>query len=91
MRKLLTTVAGVALVAGLAAPAGAETTAKPADRPITAERHHRDDRPRSRPSGPYAGTRSEDPESGPRSPDGDPPGEGRSHYDREQHDDPVLF
>ena len=36
MRKLLTTLAGVTLAVGLAAPAWADTAQKPADRPITA-------------------------------------------------------
>jgi hypothetical protein len=104
MRKLLTTLAGVALAAGLAAPAGADTAPKPADRPITTDSRHRDGYHRGyygsddnedggdRQSGRYQGTKAEDPETDRRSPDGDPPGEGRSHYDREAHDDPgVLY
>ena len=38
MRRALTTLAGVTLVVGLAAPAWADTAQKPADRPITAFR-----------------------------------------------------
>ena len=36
MRKLLTTLAGVTLAVGLAAPAWADTAQKPAERPVTA-------------------------------------------------------
>ena len=46
MRKLVTTLAGVALVAGLAAPARADDTPRPPDRSTTTYHHStRDDRP----------------------------------------------
>src|SRR5260221_291038 len=37
-----------------------------------------------------SGTGSQDAQTDRRSPEGDPPGEGRSHYDKEQHGDPAL-
>jgi hypothetical protein len=53
MRKLLTTLAGVTLALGLAAPAWADTAQKPADRPITAsgDRGHSGGRGGGRDSG----------------------------------------
>jgi hypothetical protein len=53
MRKLLTTLAGVTLAVGLAAPAWADTAQKPADRPITAsgDRGHSGGRGGGRDSG----------------------------------------
>ncbi|MDQ1491046.1 MAG: hypothetical protein QOJ23_3560 [Actinomycetota bacterium] len=53
MRKLLTTLAGVTLALGLAAPAWADTAQKPADRPITAsgDRGHSGGRGGARDSG----------------------------------------
>ena len=163
MRRLLTTLAGVALVVGLAAPAWADNAQKPADRSIMAyghngyhgggrdydrnrrgydragygrsrhddedgsyrDRYYYDDYNRyddgcgdygcndpygygyydaSAPSaestsaapgrdpGGYADARSQDRPKRFRSPQDDPPGEGRSHYDKRQHDDPsILF
>ena len=110
MRKLLTTLAGVALAAGLAAPAGADTAPKPADRAVTTASDHHDGYQRdgyhrggyhrsgqddgdggSRQSGTYSGTGSQDPQTDRRSPEGDPPGDGRSHYDKEQHDDSGVL
>ena len=77
MRKLPITLTGLVLVAGLAAPAWADGgTGRPGRGAVTAR--HR--------GGHQGGDRRF------RSASDDAPGEGRSHYDRQHHDDDsVLF
>jgi hypothetical protein len=100
MRKLLTTLAGVTLAVGLAAPAWADTAQKPADRPITAS----DDRGHSGygyygcndPYGygyrSYGESGSEERPTRFGSSSDDPLGDGGSHYDKLHHDDDsILF
>lgn len=83
MRKLCMTLAAVGLVVGLGAPAWAAGAAPPAGAGI--ESHHRaHDRARDGDGNGYQGTSAQGSD--------DPPGDGRSHYDRRQHDDPnILF
>jgi len=77
MRRVPIIVVGVALTVALAAPAGAQEARTPAGRPLTIDRHH---------------SRRGDPPGRTRGTSDDQPGEGRSHYDRPQHDDPsILF
>jgi hypothetical protein len=106
MRKLLTTLAGVTLALGLAAPAWADTAQKPADRPITAsgDRGHSGRRgygygygyygcndPYGYGYRSYGDSGSERPTRFGSSSD-DPLGDGRSHYDKLHHDDDsILF
>jgi len=83
MRRLFTTLGGVALVVVLATPAWADTAPKPATHTITThgdEGHHRyHPRSRDRDGNSYQGTSAQGSD--------DPPGEGRSHYDKLHHDD----
>jgi hypothetical protein len=75
MRRLAIMLCGVTCAVGFAVPAYADGGGRLNGATVT---HHR------RSGG----------EDGPRrfrSASDDPPGEGRSHYDREHHDDPSLF
>ena len=86
MRGLFTTFTGVILVAGLAGPAWADATPKGAVQTVVThgdEGHHRyHDRSRERDGNGYHGSSAQGSD--------DSPGEGRSHYDKAQHDDPNV-
>jgi len=76
MRMLPTTLTGLVLVTGLALPARADAgSGRPAGRTVTA-RHRGEDRDGSGRFRPASD---------------DAPGEGRSHYDREHHDDDSVL
>ena len=76
MRRLAIMVTGLVLVAGLAGPARADTGHGGPAGAVVAARHRGADRDGSRRFRPASD---------------DAPGEGRSHYDREHHDDDSVL
>jgi hypothetical protein len=82
MRRLCITLTAAGLVVGLGGPAWA--SAAPTGMTRGVESHHRaHDRARDQGGNNYQGTSA--------SGSADPPGEGRSHYDQPQHDDPNML